>query len=54
VPLTLKGCDSTHRLEDLLHDGTTPLSDQGKAELRLDGYGYRWLRLAGEDSRRLV
>jgi glycosidase len=54
VPLTLKGCDSSHRLEDLLQDGTTPLSDKGRAELRLEGYGYRWLRLAGEDTRRLV
>jgi hypothetical protein len=54
VPLTLAGCDSTHRLEDLLQDGSTPLSDKGKAELRLDGYGYRWLRLVGEDNRRLL
>jgi trehalose synthase len=54
VPLTLPGCDSTHRLEDLLMTGTTPLGEDGSAELSLDGYGYRWLRVVAEDSRRLV
>jgi trehalose synthase len=54
VPLTLKDCDSTHRLEDLLQDGSTPLSDKGNAELRLDGYGYRWLRVVSDNSRRLA
>ncbi|HEV7213154.1 MAG TPA: alpha-glucosidase C-terminal domain-containing protein [Blastococcus sp.] len=53
VPLTLEGCDSTHRLADLLQDGTTPLSDTGHADLQLDGYGCRWLRVVADGSRRL-
>jgi glycosidase len=54
VPVTLDGCDSSHRLEDLLQDTTTSLSDKGSAELHLDGYGHRWLRVVTEGSRRLV
>src|SRR3954453_16287952 len=54
VPLTLEGCDSTHRLVDLLMTGDKPLSDKGTAEIALDGYGYRWLRVVAADSRRLV
>jgi trehalose synthase len=54
VPLTLEGCDATHRLVDLLAAGSTPISDKGAVELALDGYGYRWLRVVGPDSRRLV
>jgi trehalose synthase len=54
VPLTLEGCDATHRLEDLLTTGSTPVSEKGEVELALEGYGYRWLRVVGTDSRRLV
>jgi hypothetical protein len=54
VPLTLENCDSTHRLVDLLQDGSAPVSDQGEVELALEGYGYRWLRVVSEGSRRLV
>ena len=54
VPLTLEGCDASHRLVDLLQPGESPVSDQGTAEIALDGYGYRWLRVVAEDSRRLV
>jgi glycosidase len=54
VTLTLDECDSTHRLVDLLQDGSTPVSDKGKVELALEGYGYRWLRVVSADSRRLV
>jgi glycosidase len=54
VPLTLEGCDSSHRLEDLLQERTTPLDDKGRAELALEGYGYRWLRVVAEGSRRLL
>jgi glycosidase len=54
VPLTLDGCDSTHRLEDLLQECSTPLSDKGQAEVQVEGYGYRWLRVVAEGSRRLV
>jgi trehalose synthase len=54
VPLTLEHCDASHRLEDLLTAGSTPVSDKGTADLTLEGYGYRWLRIVGADSRRLV
>jgi glycosidase len=54
VPLRIDGCDATHRLEDLLQEGSTPLGDKGDAELSLDGYGYRWLRVVAEGSRRLL
>jgi hypothetical protein len=54
VPLTLEHCDASHRLEDLLTAGSTPVSDKGTVDLTLEGYGYRWLRIVGPDSRRLV
>ncbi|MFP5372161.1 MAG: alpha-amylase family glycosyl hydrolase, partial [Actinomycetes bacterium] len=54
VPLALEGCDSSHRLVDLLADGGAQISDKGAVELPLEGYGYRWLRVVAEDSRRLV
>jgi glycosidase len=54
VPVTLEGCDSSHRLEDLLQTGHTQLSEKGEAELALEGYGFRWLRVVAEGSRRLV
>jgi hypothetical protein len=30
------------------------VSEKGEVELALEGYGYRWLRVVGQDSRRLV
>ena len=54
VPLTLEDCGSEHRLVDLLQAGSTSLSDDGSVELQLEGYGYRWLRVVSQDSRRLV
>ncbi|SDD05989.1 trehalose synthase [Geodermatophilus telluris] len=54
VPLTLEGCDASHRLEDLLDTHTTRVGEDGAVELTLDGYGYRWLRVVAEDSRRLL
>jgi trehalose synthase len=54
VPLRLDGCDSSHRLEDLLQDGTTRLDDDGRTTVVMEGYGYRWLRVVAEGSRRLV
>jgi glycosidase len=54
VPLTLEGCDSSHHLEDLLQDCSTPVTDKGTVELALEGYGYRWLRVVAEGSRRLL
>lgn len=54
VPLRLEGCGETHSLVDLLAEGSTPLDGSGAAEIALDGYGYRWLRVVAPGSRRLV
>jgi glycosidase len=54
VPLVLEDCDSSHHLLDLLQDGTTAIADDGRTEVTLDGYGYRWLRLLPRASRRLA
>ena len=54
VPVAIEGCDARYRLVDLLQDGVTPLDDHGSAEVALDGYGYRWLRLMSTESRRLA
>jgi trehalose synthase len=53
VPLALDCTNSDTRLVDLLHDEVTELSESGEAELTLDGYGYRWLRVLDPGSRRL-
>ena len=54
MPLTLADCDATHRLVDLLQEGSTPVPTRARSELALEGYGYRWLRVVSEGSRRLV
>ena len=54
VPLALEGLDADHRLVDLLRDGEVGLDERGRCEVVLEGYGYRWLRAAGEGTRHLV
>lgn len=54
VPIKLDDCDDRCRLMDLLRGGTTPLDRSGKADLDLDGYGYRWLRIIKPGDRRLI
>ncbi|MDQ1482773.1 MAG: hypothetical protein QOF35_849 [Actinomycetota bacterium] len=55
VPLTIDDTDGKHHLLDLLQDtGLTGLDDNGRTELALDGYGYRWLRVLSPNSRRLA
>ncbi|CUR57936.1 Trehalose synthase (Maltose alpha-D-glucosyltransferase) [metagenome] len=54
VTLDLGQVHAGHHLVDLLQQTDATLVDhQGRVELTLDGYGYRWLRLAPIDSRRL-
>jgi trehalose synthase len=53
VPIRLDGADASWRLDDLLRDGRCELDAKGGAELQLDGYGYRWLRVRGPEERRL-
>jgi trehalose synthase len=40
-------------LLDVLGDHAVELDEQGRAEVELPGYGYRWLRLTPHDSKRL-
>jgi trehalose synthase len=54
VPLSLSGCDAATELIDLLTTGGEAVGEAGAVELQLDGYGYRWLRILREDSRRLA
>ena len=55
VPLRLADRDDTHRLVDLLA-GLRPsvLDRRGGAEIALEGYGYRWLRIDEASSRRIT
>ena len=55
VPLTLDGCGRDDHLVDLLQDaGHIAPDDDGRCEVALEGYGYRWLRLMPRNSRRLA
>jgi len=54
VPITLEGCDPTHRLVDLLQVASTTIGEDGTVEIPLEGYGHRWLRVVAADSRRLL
>jgi hypothetical protein len=54
VPFRLEGEPEGTVLADQLCDGTTPLDAKGRAEVELEGYGYRWLRVVRPGARRLV
>jgi glycosidase len=54
VPLRLRDEPEGTVLVDQLCDGTTELDAKGRAEVDLDGYGYRWLRLVRPADRRLT
>jgi len=54
VPLRFDDCDDTVRLVDLLRDGTATITADGRTEVELEGYGYRWLRVVRPDDRRLL
>ncbi len=54
VPLKLTDLDETVRLVDLLCDGTTEVAADGSAEVALEGYGFRWLRVVRPGDRRLT
>ena len=54
VPLELPDLPEGTCLVDLLCQGTTEVDAKGRAELTLDGYGYRWLRVEPPGSRRLL
>ncbi|MDT0166209.1 alpha-amylase family protein [Actinotalea sp. AC32] len=54
VPLRLPDqVDGDHRLVDLLEDGEVRVGGDGRVDVPLDGYGYRWLRLTEPGSRAL-
>jgi hypothetical protein len=54
VPIRLDDCDDSCRLVDLLQVGSTDVDGSGRAELTLEAYGYRWLRLTRPGDRRLL
>ncbi|GHE12775.1 alpha-amylase family protein [Klenkia taihuensis] len=54
VPVELDGCGAEHLLADLLVEGTTALDERGRADVPLEGYGYRWLRVVAPGTRRLL
>jgi glycosidase len=54
VPLQLTDCEAGYRLVDLLQQGETELDASGRAEVAMEGYGYRWLRVAPPEGRRLA
>jgi trehalose synthase len=54
VPLTVPDAEAGWALQDLLGTGTCELDERGRAEVTLEGYGYRWLRVRRPDDRRLL
>jgi len=54
VPLQLTDTEPGSRLVDLLQTGATELDAVGRAEVAMDGYGYRWLRVVSPEGRRLA
>ena len=54
VPIRLDDGDDSCRLVDLLQVGSTDVDGSGRAELTLEAYGYRWLRLTRPGDRRLL
>ncbi|MDC7122370.1 alpha-amylase family protein [Cellulomonas fimi] len=60
VPLDLPDCVADDdggagvRLVDLLHAQEWTCDERGRVTVPLDAYGYRWLRVVREDSRRLL
>jgi trehalose synthase len=53
VPLQLVDAEDGWQLVDLLDTGECALDGSGRAEVTLDGYGYRWLRVQRPEDRRL-
>ena len=54
VSLVLDRAPTGDRLVDLLQDGEVRIDDKHRADVPLEGYGYRWLRIVGPETRRLV
>jgi trehalose synthase len=54
VPLQIEDCEPECTLVDLLQEGVTELDEEGRAEIAMDGYGYRWLRVMPKESRRMA
>ncbi|AWB89626.1 alpha-amylase family protein [Homoserinimonas hongtaonis] len=53
LEIPVDGGDDDTRLIDLLHDGATAVTSKGTAELTLEPYGYRWLRVTNPGTRRI-
>jgi trehalose synthase len=53
VPMHFPDYDEGTTLADLLCDGETALPANGRIELPIEGYGFRWLRIVHQGDRRL-
>lgn len=54
VPVTVDAVEDARLLVDLLDDGEVALDGRGRATVTLAPYGYRWLRVVGPTTTRLV
>jgi trehalose synthase len=54
VPVALPDLDASCTLVSLLSDDRVTVDDKGAAEVSLEGYGYRWLRIVRPGDRRLI
>ena len=54
VPFVVEDEPEGTRLVDLLHEQSCSVGAQHRTEISLDGYGYRWLRIAHEGDPRLL
>jgi glycosidase len=54
VPLELADIPPGTKLADLLVDGITEVGEDGHVTVPLEGYGFRWLRVATPGQRRLL
>ena len=54
VPLQIGDRPEGTLLVDQLCDGTVALDEKGRAEVELEGYGHRWLRVVPPGDRRLI
>jgi hypothetical protein len=54
VPFTLEGMEPGTELVDLLSEESCELDADSSTRIPMDGYGYRWLRVAAQGDHRLL
>ncbi len=53
LSLAIDRADASTRFVDLLAGGEHRLDERGRLSIRLEGHGFRWLRVLGPDAKRL-